>query len=170
MNNAVIALGTNMGDRIGNLNLALRAVSRLPGVKIVAGSKVYETDPVGFADQNKFYNAVVLVETTISPLNLLGGCLGIEAAMGRVRREENGPRIIDLDLLLYENYKCESFELTLPHLRMLERAFVLRPLSDIFPGGRALGLQFSVQLKDLDESGVKVTDYELIIPEQGEIL
>ena len=133
MNNAVIALGTNMGDRIGNLNLALRAISRLPNVKITAGSKVYETDPVGYKEQNKFYNAVVLVETTVSPLNLLGSCLGIEAAMGRVRKEENGPRIIDLDLILYENYKCETSELTLPHPRMLERSFVLKPLSDIFP-------------------------------------
>ena len=75
MNNAVIALGTNMGDRIGNLNLALRAISRLPNVRIIAGSKVYETDPVGYKEQNKFYNAVVLVETTVSPLNLLGSCL-----------------------------------------------------------------------------------------------
>ena len=170
MNKAVIALGTNMGDKIGNLNLALRAVSRLPNVKIIAGSKVYETDPVGLTKQSDFYNAVVLLETTVSPLNLLGSCMGIEAAMGRIRREENGPRIIDLDLLLYENYKCESFELTLPHPRMLERAFVLKPLSDIFPSSRALGLLFSVQLKELGENGVRKTDYELIIPEQGEML
>ncbi len=170
MNKAVIALGTNMGDKIGNLNLALRAISRLPNVRIIAGSKVYETDPVGLTKQSNFYNAVVLVETTVSPLNLLGSCLGIEAAMGRIRREENGPRIIDLDLLLYENYKCESFELTLPHPRMLERSFVLKPLSDIFPSGRAMGLQFSVQLKELGEKGVRITDYELIIPEQGEML
>ena len=166
MNKAVIALGTNMGDRIGNLNLALRAISRLPNVRIVAGSKVYETDPVGITDQNKFYNAVVLVETGVSPLNLLGSCLGIEAAMGRIRTVKNGARIIDLDLLLYENFKCETSELTLPHPRMLERAFVLRPLSDIFPGDRALGLLYSPYLKELDDAGIQVTDYELIIPEQ----
>ena len=165
MSQAVIALGTNRGDRIGNLNQAIRAISRLPGVRITAGSKVYETDPVGFTDQKRFYNAVILVEADVSPQMLLGGCLGIEAAMGRVRTEKTGPRVIDLDLLLYENYKSESFDLTLPHPRILERAFVLKPLSDIFPSGRALGLLFAPALREIDDTGVDETEYELIIPE-----
>ncbi|MBQ6543403.1 MAG: 2-amino-4-hydroxy-6-hydroxymethyldihydropteridine diphosphokinase [Clostridia bacterium] len=170
MSQAVIGLGTNIGDRIGNLNMAIRAISRLPNVKVIAGSAVYETDPVGKTDQGRFYNAVVLVHTTASPLTLLGGCLGIEAAMGRVRTEKNGPRLIDLDLLLYENYKNESFELSLPHPRMMERAFVLKPLSDIFPQGRALGILFGPALRELGEDGVDKTGYELIIPEQGDLL
>lgn len=165
MSQAVIALGTNLGNRIGNLNQAVRAVSRLPNVKIIKGSRVYETDPVGFTDQDKFYNAVVLVETTSSPHVLLGGCLGIEAAMGRIRLEKNGPRIIDLDLLLYENYKNESFELTLPHPRILERAFVMKPLLDLFPSGRALGLMFGPALRETGEEGVSGTEYELVVPE-----
>ena len=165
MSKAVIALGTNIGDRIGNINLAIRALSRLPKVKIIAGSKVYETEPVGKTDQNKFYNAVVLVETSETPSLLLGGCLGIEAAMGRVRTELNGPRIIDLDLLLYEDFKSESFELTLPHPRILERAFVMKPLLDIFPSGRALGLVFGPALRDVEENGIYETGYELVIPE-----
>lgn len=165
MSKTVIALGTNMGDRIGNINLAIRALSRLPKVKIIAGSKVYETEPVGKTDQNKFYNAVVLVETSETPSLLLGGCLGIEAAMGRVRTELNGPRIIDLDLLLYEDFKSESFELTLPHPRILERAFVMKPLLDIFPSGRALGLVFGPSLRDVGENGIYETSYELVIPE-----
>jgi 2-amino-4-hydroxy-6-hydroxymethyldihydropteridine diphosphokinase len=165
MSKAVIALGTNIGDRIGNINLAIRALSRLPKVKIIAGSKVYETEPVGKTDQNKFYNAVVLVETSETPSLLLGGCLGIEAAMGRVRAELNGPRIIDLDLLLYEDFKSESFELTLPHPRILERAFVMKPLLDIFPSGRALGLVFGPALRDVGENGIYETGYELVIPE-----
>lgn len=165
MSKAVIALGTNIGDRIGNINLAIRALSRLPKVKITAGSKVYETEPVGKTDQDKFYNAVVLVETSESPSLLLGGCLGIEAAMGRVRTELNGPRIIDLDLLLYEDFKSESFELTLPHPRILERAFVMKPLLDIFPSGRALGLVFGPALRDVGEKGIYETGYELVIPE-----
>ncbi len=165
MSKAVIALGTNIGDRIGNINLAIRALSRLPKVKIIAGSKVYETEPVGKTDQNKFYNAVVLVETSETPSLLLGGCLGIEAAMGRVRTELNGPRIIDLDLLLYEDFKSESFELTLPHPRILERAFVMKPLLDIFPSGRALGLVFGPALRDVGENGIYETGYELVIPE-----
>lgn len=170
MSQAVIALGTNMGDRIANLNQALRHISRLPNVKIIAGSKVYETDPVGKTDQNRFYNAVVLVDTTSSPQVLLGECLGIEAAMGRLRLEVNGPRVIDLDLLVYENYKSESFELTLPHPRILERAFVMKPLSDLFPSGRALGLFFGPSFREVGEDGIDDTGYELVVPEADALL
>lgn len=165
MSQAVIGLGTNLGDRIGNLNYALRSIARLPNVKIIAGSSVYETEPMGKTDQNKFYNAVVLVETNLSPGTLLGGCLGIEAAMGRVRTEKDGPRVIDLDLLLYESIKSESFELTLPHPRILERVFVMKPLNDIFPTGRALGLFFGPALRDIGEEGIEKTAYDLVIPE-----
>ena len=165
MSQAVIGLGTNLGDRIGNLNYALRSIARLPNVKIIAGSSVYETESVGKTDQNKFYNAVVLVETSLSPSTLLGGCLGIQAAMGRERTEKDGPRVVDLDLLLYESIKSESFELTLPHPRILERAFVMKPLSDIFPSGRALGLFFGPALRDIGEEGVEKTAYDLVIPE-----
>ena len=98
MSEAVIALGSNMGNRIENINSAVRAIAKLPHVKIVKASSVYETDPVGKEDQERFYNAALLIKTDISPAMLLGGCLGIEAAMGRVRTEKNGPRIIDLDL------------------------------------------------------------------------
>lgn len=163
MNKAVIALGTNMGNRIANINQAVRAISRLPGVKIIAGSSVYETEPVGYKDQENFYNAVVLVEANVSPAMLLGGCLGIEAAMGRERVIENGPRIIDLDLLIYENYKSDSFELTLPHPRMLERAFVMKPLLDLFPSGRALGVSFGPALSEIGEDGVIDTGFEMIV-------
>ncbi len=168
MSKAVIALGTNIGDRIGNINLAVRAVSRLPGVKIIDGSSVYETEPVGVTDQPKFYNAAILVEASVSPAMLLGGCLGIEAAMGRVRGEKNGPRIVDLDLLLYENYKSESFELTLPHPEILNRAFVMKPLSDLFPSGRALGLFFAQALRETGEESITDTGYKLVIPEDND--
>ncbi len=165
MNQAVIALGTNMGTRIDNLNCAIRAISRLPGVKIISGSSVYETDPVGITEQRKFYNAVILVETTASPAILLGGCLGIEAAMGRVRKEKNGPRIIDIDLLLYENFRHDSFEMRVPHPEILNRAFVMVPLADIFPSKRALGLFFGAALRETGDEGVTKTGYELVIPE-----
>ncbi len=168
MSLAVIALGTNMGTRIDNLNCAIRAISRLPGVTITSGSKVYETEPVGTDHPAKYYNAAILVDTTVSPAMLLGGCLGIEAAMGRVRKEKNGPRIIDLDLILYENFKSDSFELRVPHPEALKRSFVLRPLADIFPSGRAPGLFFGAALKELGDSGITETGYELVIP-KGEI-
>ena len=115
---AYIALGSNMGDRSENLNRAVWALASIPGIKVSALSKVYETKPVGFARQENFFNAVIRVETTLSPRALLGACLGVEAGMGRIRGRKNGPRVIDLDLLLYEGKVCQSEELTLPHPRM----------------------------------------------------
>mgnify|MGYP001488379066 CR=1 FL=1 len=140
MNTVVIGLGTNMGDRLKNLNTALHALSLVPQTNVIKASRVYSTKPVGYDEQEDFYNAAAIVETNLTPQAMLGACLGIEAAMGRVRRVKNGPRIIDIDLLLYESYFSDSFELTLPHPRIKERAFVMIPLLDLFPSGRAPGL------------------------------
>jgi dihydroneopterin aldolase/2-amino-4-hydroxy-6-hydroxymethyldihydropteridine diphosphokinase len=128
---AYIALGSNMGKRGKNLRRAVRALGGLPGVKILRSSNIYETLPIGKSDQRNFYNAVVRVETSLSPRALLGGCLGIEAAMGRVRGEQNGPRVIDLDLLMHGGVTVSGGELTLPHPKMMKREFVLRPLCDL---------------------------------------
>lgn len=165
MNQAVIALGSNMGNRMENLNDAVRALTKVPGVKIIKASGIYETEPWGITHQESFLNAALLIEAEIAPHTLLGACLGIEAAMGRVRTVKNGPRIIDLDVLLYENYKNESFELTLPHPGILERSFVLAPLNDLFPSGRALGLLFGSKFKEIGDKGIMKTDRELVIPE-----
>ena len=154
MNQVVIGLGSNMGDRIAHLQFAVDALRRVPKIRLLAVSHVYETAPVGYADQPYFYNAVLLLETDLSPKTILGLCLGIEAARGRQRTIQNGPRVLDLDVLLYENVKSDSFELTLPHPRMMERAFVLQPLSELFPSGRALGVPFAAALRELDMSGV----------------
>lgn len=164
MSEAVIALGTNLGNKIENLNAAIRAIARLNGVKIVKASSVYETDPIGCEEDYKFYNAAILVETDVSPAVLLGECLGIEAAMGRVREKKNGPRIIDLDLIIYDGFKSESFELTLPHPRALERAFVMAPLTELYPSGRAPGLFFAPHLREVGMDGVRKTEKEIIIP------
>lgn len=164
MSEAVIALGTNLGNKIENLNAAVRAIARLSGVKVIKASGVYETDPIDCDEDLKFYNAAILVETTVSPFVLLGECLGIEAAMGRVREKKNGPRIIDLDLIIYDGFKSESFELTLPHPRVLERAFVMAPMMELYPSGRAPGLFFAPHLRDLGDQGVRKTEKEIIIP------
>lgn len=164
MSEAVIALGTNLGNRIENLNAAVRAIARLSGVKILKASSIYETDPIGCEDDNKYYNAALLIETSTSPAMLLGECLGIESAMGRIRKKRNEPRIIDLDLILYESFKCESYELTVPHPRILERAFVMAPLLDLYPSGRAPGLFFGPHLRDLGMDGVTKIEKEIIIP------
>ena len=164
MSEAVIALGTNLGNRIENINAAVRAIAKLSGVKILKASGVYETDPVDCDEDNKFYNAAILVETSVSPAMLLGECLGIEAAMGRIRTKKNGPRVIDLDLIVYEGFKTESYELSLPHPRALERAFVMAPLQELYPSGRAPGMFFGPHLRELGMDGVRKTDYEIIIP------
>ena len=164
MGEAVIAMGSNLGNRIENLNAAVRAIAKLPDVKIINASSVYETEPVDCEEDDMYLNAAILVEANISPQMLLGECLGIEAAMGRIRTKRNAPRIIDLDLILYDGVKTESFELTLPHPRMLERAFVMAPLLDLYPSGRAPGIFFAPHLRDVGTDGIRKTEKEIIIP------
>ncbi len=163
MNTVVLGLGTNIGDKRKNLNTAVHALSLLPQTRVIKASSVYKTKPVGFDDQDDFLNANVLIETELSPHAVLGACLGIEASMGRVRLHKNGPRIIDIDVLLYESYFSDSFELTLPHPGIKERAFVMVPLLDLYPSGRAPGLYFLPNLKEIGTSGVEKTDIEISI-------
>ena len=148
-----VALGTNQGDLADNLRRAAAALGRLPGTAVAALSPVYETDPVGYADQPCFYNAVAAVDTALSPRALLGACLGIEAAMGRVRTVSNGPRVIDLDLVWGEAPPCADAELTFPHPRLTERAFVLVPLCDICPDDAP-----RAALRKRGAAGVRPTD------------
>ena len=164
MSEAVIALGSNLGNRIENLNAAVRAIAKLPSVKVIKASSVYETEPVDCEEDDRYLNAAILVEAEISPYMLLGECLGIEAAMGRIRIKRNAPRIIDLDLILYDGFKVDSFELTVPHPRVLERAFVMQPLLDLYPSGRAPGMFFGPHLRDLGTDGITKTEKEIIIP------
>lgn len=131
MSKAYLGIGTNIGNREENLNNALISLNLLPTTRVTAVSKVYETSPVGFADQDDFLNIAVEIETELTAQNILGACLGIEAGLGRVRNIKNGPRVIDIDLLLFEDEKYNTPSLILPHPRMFEREFVLRPLLDI---------------------------------------
>lgn len=156
MSEAVIAFGSNMGDRMTYIEEALKAISLLPGTKIKKISGIYETEPVGYADQDDFLNGAALIETNLSPHALLGACLGIEAAIGRERGVKNGPRVIDLDIIIYDGVKSDSFELTLPHPRAAERAFVLCPMLDLYPGGRAPTFYFERYLKGISTDGVKL--------------
>jgi len=134
---AAIALGSNLasaiGDREANLRAAVERVRTLGEVRAV--SSFYDTAPVGYVSQPRFLNGALLLETELEPLELLHGLLGVERAMGRVREGAvaKGPRIIDLDLLLYGQVVMETEELTLPHPAMQEREFVLRPLAEIAP-------------------------------------
>ncbi len=132
MNSRVfIALGSNIEDRLGYLGSAILYLSQHPHMKIVALSAIYETAPVGYVDQDAFYNMVIQVSTTLSPIDVMDLCLHIEHKLGRIRTIENGPRTIDLDLIYYEDHVINEPKLVLPHPRMQERAFVLVPLAEI---------------------------------------
>ena len=157
MTEAALSLGANLGDRARNLREAVRALSLLPSTTVLSVSRFYETAPFGVeTEQPNYVNCCVRLETGLEAETLLGACLGIEAAMGKVRLYRNGPRNIDLDLLLYGEETRNGRDLILPHPRMLERAFVLIPLLDIYPAGRAPGLDFSAALSQLDVSDVRL--------------
>ncbi len=149
---AYLGIGTNIGDRMQNLKDTISSLNLLPLTKVTDISNVYETDPVGYDNQDDFLNIVIEVETELNPDNLLGAALGIEAGLGRVRTIKNGPRIIDIDLLLYENEVSNTKTLVLPHPRMMERDFVLKPLLDLNFDGL---LDRSVVENALKHSGVR---------------
>ena len=126
---AILGIGTNIGERKKNIALAVEALSKLPGTSVEKLSPMYETKPWGYTEQNNFINVCVMLETDLSPNALLGACLGIESAMGRLRPFKNSPRIIDIDMLLYEDVKINTKELTIPHPFIRERPFVLVPIT-----------------------------------------
>ncbi|MBV9850003.1 MAG: 2-amino-4-hydroxy-6-hydroxymethyldihydropteridine diphosphokinase [Armatimonadetes bacterium] len=130
---AYVGLGANLGDREAAIEAALRALHWPPDVMVVRRSSLYETAPVGVTDQPDFLNAVAELRTTLSPRELLARILQLERQLGRVRTQRWGPRVIDIDILLYGDEALAEPGLTVPHPRMAERAFVLRPLAEIAP-------------------------------------
>jgi len=132
MTTTVIALGSNLGDRLGNLRAGVAALGDR-GLSIVQRSGVWETPPVP-ADQPAYLNAVVVAETALEPMELLQTLKAIEHDLGRRPERRWGPRPIDLDILFYGGARVELADLQVPHPRILERAFVLAPLSDVWPG------------------------------------
>ncbi len=130
---ATIGLGANLDDPAAQVEYALAELDRLPHTRLVARSPLYASAPVGYVDQPDFINAVAQVETGLAPRALLAALLDIEHRHGRERSFRNAPRTLDLDLLLYGAARFHEPGLALPHPRMHERAFVLRPLLDIAP-------------------------------------
>lgn len=133
MNESYLSLGSNMGNRLDMLKTAVRLLMEHPSVEVMAISSLYETDPVGFTDQEPFLNMVVRLETPLPALELLDICQEIERKLNRERLVRWGPRTIDLDILIYNRDNVESERLTVPHPRMHERAFVLIPLLEVNP-------------------------------------
>lgn len=133
MSLAYIALGANLGEPATTVRAAFAALANLPESRIIRSSSLYRTAPVGLSNQPDFVNAVAALETRLEPETLLDGLFEIESRFGRRRAEKNGPRTLDLDLLLYDNRFLDLPRLTLPHPRMHLRAFVLQPLAEIAP-------------------------------------
>jgi len=136
MARAFVALGSNLGDREAAIRGALAELDSEPGVAVAAVSTLIDTEPVGFLDQPRFLNGVAAVETELSARDLLAVLLDVERRFGRVRDgvPSQGPRTLDLDLVLYDDAEIDEPGLSVPHPRLHERAFVLGPLAEIAPG------------------------------------
>jgi 2-amino-4-hydroxy-6-hydroxymethyldihydropteridine diphosphokinase len=135
MARAYVAVGANLGDREATIRAAAAALDAEPGVEVVAVSRLIETEPVGYLDQPRFLNGALALETSLEPRALLDLLLAVERRFGREREgvPAQGPRTLDLDLLLYGDRQIDEPGLRLPHPRLHERAFVLRPLAELDP-------------------------------------
>lgn len=152
---AVLALGANLGDRLGALQGAVDALDEHDGVLVLSVSHVYSTAPVGGPEQSDYLNAVALVETTLTPVQLLELAYHIESTWRRTRDIRWGPRTLDVDLIRVGDIIMDSEFLTLPHPRAFERAFVCIPWSDVEP---------DIDLPDLGSVGVHRTEFRLRVP------
>lgn len=128
---AIVALGSNIGDKVENVERAVSLLIEDDAIELTARSRIYKTPPWGITDQDWFVNACIGVKTSHDPHALLARCLAVEESMGRKRAEKWGPRIIDLDVLVYGDVELSDADLTLPHPHITKRAFVLAPMADI---------------------------------------
>lgn len=133
MSRAFVAIGSNLQQPRSQVEQALAGLDGLPQTQVIQRSSLYRTAPVGYDNQPEFINAAAEVETDLTPLELLHELLALENAQGRERPFPNAPRVLDLDLLLYNDIIMNTAELTLPHPRMHNRGFVLLPLAEIAP-------------------------------------
>lgn len=153
MNNVYIGLGSNLDNPIEQLSSAIEHLNKLPFIHNISVSRFYHSKPVGPQDQPNFVNAVVSFNTELAPINVLDTLQEIEKNHNRVREKHWGPRTLDLDILLYNNESINISRLTIPHPFMLERGFVIQPLSDLVPDRLlANGKTVTEQLHQLDTS------------------
>jgi 2-amino-4-hydroxy-6-hydroxymethyldihydropteridine diphosphokinase len=155
---AYLGLGSNLGDRRANLNAA--AAGLPPAASVFRASGIYETEPWGYQEQPAFFNQVLEVETYLSPIDLLAVLKRLEASLGRQPTFRYGPRLIDLDILLYDQLMLDQPDLVIPHPQMAQRAFVLVPLTELAPDRIHPRLGASMaELRDrIDLSGVKLVE------------
>ena len=157
MTEALLGLGGNIGDARKTIERAVKLLCDEPDVHLLARSSDYRTPPWGVMDQAPFVNACIAVDTSLSPLNLLARMQAVEAALGRKRAAERrwGPRLIDIDLLAYDDITSNSPDLILPHPRMFARAFVLVPLAEIAPERTISGQRVRDALARVDSAGIE---------------
>jgi 2-amino-4-hydroxy-6-hydroxymethyldihydropteridine diphosphokinase len=151
---AVLGIGGNLGDRRAYLAGAVARLAAHPDILVMAVSPLYETPPWGKTDQPAFLNAAILVATQLTPRALLDAILAVEAGLGRRRNERWGPRVIDIDILLYGGRRVDEPGLRIPHPRLAERAFALRPLIDLLPDAEIFGRPAREWLAGLDAAGM----------------
>jgi 2-amino-4-hydroxy-6-hydroxymethyldihydropteridine diphosphokinase len=165
---ATLALGSNLGDRGGILQGCVDAIAGIPEVRVMAVSPVYETVPVGGPPQPDYLNAVLLARTTLPSRTLLDRLHEVEAAFNRVRDVRWGPRTLDIDIVAVEGEASDDPELTLPHPRAHERAFVLAPWHDVDPDAVVPGRgPVAALLAAADASGIRRSTATLVIPRSG---
>lgn len=156
MNRAYLGLGSNMGDKKRYLYDAIQLLNHHNQITITTLSSLYETAPWGYVDQDIFMNLVVEIETSLTPLELLDVCQHIENELGRVREFKWGPRVIDVDVLLYNDEVIESERLIVPHPYMTERDFVMIPLAEICPQLIVKGKAVQTWIKDFNQDALKI--------------
>jgi 2-amino-4-hydroxy-6-hydroxymethyldihydropteridine diphosphokinase len=155
---AVLSLGSNIGDKTAYLQEAIAAVSAHSNITLMRTSSLYRTAPWGKTDQDWFINACVLIETSLNADDLLNACQHIEQSMGRLRDEKWGPRVIDIDIITYGEESHNTPHLSIPHKHVLERAFVLVPLFEICPDMRINGMTRDTVLKGINPDDVTRLD------------
>mgnify|MGYP006272592975 FL=1 len=160
MHKSYLGLGTNLGEREENLRRAVKLLKSFPELEVIKVSSIYETEPWGYEEQNDFLNLCLELETTLSPQQLLEKCQAVEDKMGRKREKRWEPRVIDVDILLYDDLELETSDLIVPHPRMQERAFVLIPLQELKPDLMVQGNTIAGCLEKISTAGVNYySDY-----------
>jgi 2-amino-4-hydroxy-6-hydroxymethyldihydropteridine diphosphokinase len=162
---AYLGVGTNLGDRLAHLQAAVDGLSTTEGIRVVAVSPVYETDPVGGPEQSEFLNAVVAVDTVLSPHELLAVAQRLEQEAHRVRVVRWGPRTLDVDVLAVGELRVDTPDLVVPHPRIGDRAFVLVPLADLDPECADRFDPGGIRRTGADRASVRPTGLRLSAPE-----
>ena len=152
---AYLSLGSNIGDKKKYLYDAIKLLDGYKGIRIVKLSSLYETSPWGYTEQDLFMNLVFLIETSLSPVELLDCCQSIEQELGRVRLIKWGPRVIDVDILLFEDETINTERLTIPHPFMTERDFVMIPLCEIAKDLKIDGITVETIIQKFDQKALK---------------